>query len=291
MLVARHADGSDFADVIITTTNPNACIDGDSRLGRDEVGIVVLKVYNGDPDIGDACLRWPIRRLFYHGAISYMSVYDHARKRSAIEAEYKQNRKRKGKRQYHYDRRVHAIAIKARKTKLVSWESIAYVYEQNCCEQQCTQKFCPSTICTLRTEMHLQTFQLKCTKYIEVHKAMHGGFVTVEGINICPQAWRIIYNVLRRTFDRYKAKAKKDVRGAPHGNCKRTKAKTATVQAIQTLRSLLEASADHIPNLSRTLPNGKKVGLKVLPAGTEWKHLLAAVNDVRITSITTFSST
>ena len=61
MLVAQHADGSDFADVIITTTNPNACIDGDSRLGRDEVGIVVLKVYNGDPDIGDACLRWPIR--------------------------------------------------------------------------------------------------------------------------------------------------------------------------------------------------------------------------------------
>ena len=32
-------DGSDFADVIITTTNPNACIDGDNRLGRDEVGI------------------------------------------------------------------------------------------------------------------------------------------------------------------------------------------------------------------------------------------------------------
>ena len=186
MLVARHADGSDFADVIITTTNPNACIDGDSRLGRDEVGIIVLKVYNGDPNIGDACLRWPIRRLFYQGATSYMSVYDHARKRSAIEAEYERNRKKKGKWQYRYDRQVHAVAIEARKTKLVSWESIAYVYEQNCCEQQCTQKFCPSTIRTLRTEMHLQTFQLKCIKYIEVHKAMHGGFVTVEGINICP---------------------------------------------------------------------------------------------------------
>ena len=80
MLVARHADGSNFADVIITTTNPNACIDGDSRLDPDEVGIIVLKVYNGDPNIGDACFRWPICRLFYHGATSYLSVYDHARK-------------------------------------------------------------------------------------------------------------------------------------------------------------------------------------------------------------------
>ena len=115
--------------------------------------------------------------------------------------------------------------------------------------------------------------------------------MTVEGINICPQAWRIIHNVPRRTFDRYKAKAKRDVRGAPHGNYKRTKARTAAVQAIQTSRTLLEASTDHMPNLSRTLPNGKKIGLKVLPAGTEGKHLLAAVNDVRIASITTFSST
>ena len=74
--------------MIITTTNFNACIDGDSRLGLDEVGIVVFKVYNGDPNIGDACLRWPIRRLFYHGAISYVSVYYHACKQSAIEAKY-----------------------------------------------------------------------------------------------------------------------------------------------------------------------------------------------------------
>ena len=88
--------------------------------------------------------------------------------------------------------------------------------------------------------------------------------MTIEGITICPQAWRIIHNVPRRTFDRYKAKAKRDVRGALHGNYKRTKARIATVQAIQTLRSLLEVSAEHMPNLSCTLPNGKKVGLKVL---------------------------
>ena len=35
VLPAQHVDRSDFADVIITTTNPNACIDEISRLGPD----------------------------------------------------------------------------------------------------------------------------------------------------------------------------------------------------------------------------------------------------------------
>ena len=138
MLLAQHANGSNFADVIITTTNPNACTDEKKKLDPNEVGIVVLKVYNGDPDIGDACLRWPIRRLFYYGATSYVSIYNNVCKRSAIEAKYEQNRKRKDKRQYHYDRQVCVVAIKARKTKLVSWESIVDVYKQNYCDQQCT---------------------------------------------------------------------------------------------------------------------------------------------------------
>jgi len=79
-LLARYEDGSDFADVIIITANQEACVDGERRLGKDEVGIVVLEVHNGDPSVGDACLRWPTRRLFYHGETGVVSVYDHGRK-------------------------------------------------------------------------------------------------------------------------------------------------------------------------------------------------------------------
>lgn len=58
--------------------------------------------------------------------------------------------------------------------------------------------------------------------------------------------------------------------------------RSATVQGIETLRSLLEAAADHMPHLSHTLVTGERVGLKVLPAGTEWKQFLASVNEVRL---------
>jgi hypothetical protein len=287
-LLARHTDGSDFAEVIIITADPNACVDGLTRLGKDDVGIIILEVYNGDPGVGDMCLRWPMRQVFYLGDNGYVSVYDHARKRHAIDKQLQGDRKRAGLRQYRYNRRTRAEAAFNKRAEMVSHESIAEAFAKVCCDEQCIQKFPPSTIRALRTEMHMQSFQVKTSKNLDVHKMMRTGatggtqLVTIEGIDICPVAWRIVHNIPLRTFERYKAKAKAGVRGAPHGNFQQSKSRTATIQAIETLRSLLEQTADHMPHLSRTLRNGQKVGLKVLPAGTEWKQLLGIVNEVRL---------
>jgi len=38
--------------VIIITVNPNACIDEQSKLEEDDVGIVVLEVLNGALNVG-----------------------------------------------------------------------------------------------------------------------------------------------------------------------------------------------------------------------------------------------
>lgn len=285
-LTARHKDGSDFAEVIVINSDPNACIDGHSRLGKDDVGIVVLEVYNGDPGVGDMCLRWPMRQVFYRGATGYVSMYDHARKRQAMDEELQGNRKRAGVRKYRYDRRTRAAAADNKRKKMISYESVAQVFMDECCDKGCTRKFSPSTVRLLRTEMHMQSFQVKSSKNLEVHRTSHkeveGGrsLVTVEGIDICLSAWKILHNIPHRTFERYKAKARAGIRGAPHGNLGRSKTRTATIQAIETLRSLLQASADCMPHLTRTLKNGKKVCLKVLPAGTEWKQFLATVNEV-----------
>jgi len=65
--LAKYVDGSDFANVIIITANPNTYINGQSRLEEDDVGILVLEVLNGDPNVEDTNLRWPTHRLFYHG--------------------------------------------------------------------------------------------------------------------------------------------------------------------------------------------------------------------------------
>ena len=288
VLLARHIDGSDFAEAIIIASNPNSCIDGQSRFSEDDVGIVVLEVLNGDPSIGDTCLRWPMRQLFYDGQTGYVNIYDHARKREAIEKELERSRTRLGKRKYQYSRRSRAAALQDKRAKMLSWESIGAAWEESCCEDNCTRKFSPSTIRTLRSELHLQTYQVKSAKILDVHRTTHRvegqrNVVTLEGIDICLRAWMLIHKVPRRTFDRYKAKAKSNMRAAPHGNLGTKKTRPPTIQAIETSRILLEGSADQMPHLTRTLPTGEKVGLKVLPTGMEWKQLLAIVNEVRFT--------
>lgn len=55
-LIARHDDGSIFADVIIVNVDPNACIDEQRVLGEHNVGIVVLQVENGDVALKDTLL-------------------------------------------------------------------------------------------------------------------------------------------------------------------------------------------------------------------------------------------
>jgi len=50
-------------------------------------------------------------------------------------------------------------------------------------------------------ELHEQTFQVKSTKMLEVYRMMHSRadnmreVIIVEGIDICPKAWKIIHNV------------------------------------------------------------------------------------------------
>jgi len=106
--------------------------------------------------------------------------------------------------------------------------------------------------------------------------------VTMEDVDICPTGWRIIHNISECTFQRYSAKAKSNKRGASHRNSSKTKTQAATVQAMETLRSLSEAKANHMSHLECILPTGKKTYVKVLPIGIKWKQFLATVNEVRI---------
>jgi hypothetical protein len=52
------------------------------------------------------------------------------------------------------------------------------------------------------------------------------------------------------------------------------------VQAIATLRCILEKSADHIPHRSTTLPTGESVVTKTLLSSFKWKDTLPALNSI-----------
>jgi hypothetical protein len=104
---------------------------------------------------------------------------------------------------------------------------------------------------------------------LDVHKQFHNNnnenrVVTLEGINVCSIAWQLIMCVSRAKFFRYAEAATSSDRTRYHGNFGSKKLREHTVQAIATLRCLLEKSANHMPHRSTTLPTGESVVTKTL---------------------------
>jgi hypothetical protein len=95
---------------------------------------------------------------------------------------------------------------------------------------------------------------------------------------VCSIAWQLIMGVSRATFFRYAEAATSGDRARHHGNYGSKKPREHTVQAIATLRCLLEKSADHMPRRSTTLATGESVVMKTLPSSFKWKDTLPALN-------------
>jgi hypothetical protein len=86
--------------------------------------------------------------------------------------------------------------------------------------------------------------------------------------------------VSRATFFRYAEAATKGVKADQYGNQGMKKPRNHIVQAIATLRCLLEKFADHMPHKSTTLPSGEIVVTKILHSSFKWKDTLPALNSM-----------
>jgi hypothetical protein len=102
----------------------------------------------------------------------------------------------------------------------------------------------------------------------------------LEGINVCSTTWQLIMGVSRATFFRYAEAATSGDRARLHGNYGSKKPKEHIMQAIATLRCMLEKSVDHMPHRSTTLATGEFVVMKMLPSSFKWKETLPALNSI-----------
>jgi len=130
-----------------------------------------------------------------------------------MDEEVEQNWRRVGNQKYHYDKRTRAAIVANKRLKMLTWKSVGKVLDKRCCNHDCIQKFRPASICTLQTKMHLQTFQVKVSKILDVHRMTYDGaerqrkVVTLEGIDMYLDAWMNIHKVSWHTFERYEVKA------------------------------------------------------------------------------------
>jgi hypothetical protein len=120
---------------------------------------------------------------------------------------------------------------------------------------------------------------------LDIHRQFHNDgngnrVVTLEGINVCSTSWQLIMDVSRATFFRYAEAATSGHKARHHGNYGSKKLREHIVQAIATLRCMLEKSADHMPHRSTTMPTGETVVTKTLPSSFKWKDTLPALNSI-----------
>ena len=170
--------------------------------------------------------------------------------------------------------------------KVLQQQQINLVASKDCCSRRCAQTFPRDKIKLLRERMYVgTTFQFRCHLKLDVHRQTrtdHDGrkVVTLEGVDVCHQAWRLIMDVPESTFFRYAKHASENMVAQMHGNTGLRKPRPHTVQATATLRCIVDKSADHMPHRSRVLTCGKKVVTKVLPATWKWKDTVPHVNEV-----------
>ena len=82
------------------------------------------------------------------------------------------------------------------------------------------------------------------------------------------------------SFFRYAKHASENMVAQMHGNMGLRKPRPHTLQAIATLRCIMDKSTDHVPHRSQVLICGKKVVTKALPAIWKWKDTIPHVNEV-----------
>jgi hypothetical protein len=276
--------GEGVASGFVEFVRASQTVDGRMALGDDNVGVVVCEVLQPNSTVACHTLRsWPIKKTMFQG----VSLYDHLRKERSLEMDrLLRLGDRCGSRKYDCRVRIPRPRPLKRKDKLIQICSVNDATLSGCCKHLCMEQFDSALIYTLRHEMHHSDSKSKDALRLGVHRHFHRikgesrRFYVLEGKLVCMLAWRKVYGVSKTDFYRYKQYAASGRRAQCHGGKGRTKSSSSKLQAVQTMKMLLESKADPMPHRTCNLKTGEKVVQKILPAGTKWKQILKTVNNV-----------
>jgi hypothetical protein len=253
-------------------------------LGEDNVGVVVCKVLQPNSTVACHSLRsWPIKKTLFQG----VSLYDHLRKERSLQFD-KLSRlgDRCGSRKYDCQVRIPRLRPLKRKDKIIQICSVNDAALSGYCKHLCMEQFDSALIYTLWHEMHHSDSKSKDALRLGVHRHFHRikgesrQFCVLDGKLVCMLQWRKIYGVSKTYFYRYKQYVASSHRAQYHGGKERTKLSGSKLQAVQTMKMLLESKGDRMPHKTCNLKTSEKVMQKILLAGTKWKQILKTVNDI-----------
>ena len=209
-MVLHRADGFPITKGICRNVSSDVVVGSSGPLGDSRVAIQIsssLSMANVHDEWRYSIRAWPIEFVFYNGA----SFRDHELRA-------------------HYNSRIAGLSTRPSLTKsrpytsttpnpprptttksdcLLQQQNINFVSTKDCCSQHCAQIFPRDKIKILRERMYVGTsFQFRCHMKLDFHqqsRTLGNGrkVVTLEGLDVCHNAWRHIMGVSESTFYRY----------------------------------------------------------------------------------------
>lgn len=259
--------------------------DGGEALGDDNVGVVILETLNGETSVTPHTIRrWSTSKTLYKG-VPLAELEQIAK--AKVEAGVQSYGNRKGVRQYRSTRTRRERGLNPKKHRVLLPAAILQTLRRDCCHRACMRQFTTRELATLREELYYANPKARNAMKLGVHRGFHrcsdtGQKLTVvEGKVLCLKAWRYVYDISAQNFSRFKKLVGAGARAQNHGNAGKQRQSAPMVQALATMKTLLDARAESMPHRTHTTPEGEKVVQKILPSGTKWKNLLTEVNHVR----------
>ena len=224
-------------------------------VGEDNVGVTVLDVFVGDTERIMGHELWPIVECSFPSGQSLKSTIDHFACRP-IEEDFDAHLGGRRKEPYRFITRKEAInrkeSLYSRKT---TEEEIRKVSSEKCCPANCCQHFLHSQILAVRQKFYDKSFQDMKEFAISVGGQFHftegsrkRKYVTLFGSDVCSVAWYTIHGIRKSTFYGYMDDYRRGVVNGTHGNKGIKRLRLATIQAMGSMSSIINDSADLIPH-------------------------------------------
>jgi hypothetical protein len=165
-------------------------------------------------------------------------------------------------------------------------EEVRKVSSVRCCAEKCCQTFDWEETVRIRKKFHSGSFVARCETGYSVVGQLHDlpgkrkKFITLANRDVCENAWYIIHGLSRSAFFLYKSAAKAGSISGCHGNLGVLRPRAHTIQAKANMMTIINDTADRMPNSTREIGRKRVENLKILPSSCNWDHIRLACNHV-----------
>ena len=186
----------------------------------------------------------------------------------------------------HMKRRKLSPPVETKLKWKLSDSDVQRVSSLRCCKFRCCQTFSWDDTLALRRKFYGSTFEV-CREIAYAVQGQHHSlperrkkFLTLSGREVCENAWYSIHGISRAAYHKYKAAAFASRINGTHGNSGITRPRPHTIQAEANFATIIQESADHMPNEFRNIGRKQVNNLLVLPSVLNWDHMRDISNSV-----------